>query len=248
MAFFADSAVSALIVVINITQLRDAQMLHTGHSLGGPTRAWTYRRRSCALLRPAEPIARVSRANGGDDRSATPATRSAPEMCAACPWTTRSIARGEPHLNAPPLGDGTQRPSTRNRRARSWPERMCLVNMKQRLRAGRNGASVHGAHARVLSSKVLTTGRGEKTPSTNQLSGAKPGVRSRPAVEPTRVWLPIIRCSWAGVEAWYHKNRGCCTDESEAFIAAGVPPEAFWVASRGWRPSCCLLWMPANGA
>src|SRR5919109_4781369 len=149
-----------------------------------------------------EPIARVSRANGGlIQRDARKAQR-ARDVLRAIP-VDELIARvdkaGELYMNATlPMGDGTQTPDefVRAQSASSGlPERMCRANMKKNAFVLAEMRNILTSLTRGLAFDVLTMGHGEErqVPISYQAQSPVVGLvlpSNSPGVH--TLWLPII--------------------------------------------------------
>ena len=116
-----------------------------------------------------EPIARVSRANGGliqrDARHAQRA-RDVLRSLSIDDLIDRAGRAGELYLNATlPIGDGTQSPDEfvhAQSASTGLPERMCRANMKKNGFVLAEMRQILTALTRGLNFDVLTTGRGEE--------------------------------------------------------------------------------------
>ncbi len=183
-----------------------------------------------------EPIASVSRANGGliqrDKRNAARA-REALRQFSIDDLVSRVGQAGELYMNATlPMGDGTQ---TADEFARAQsastglPERMCRANMKKNAFVLAEMRSILQSLTRGLSFDVLSAGYGEENgvPISYQpqspvvglvLPSNSPGVHT--------LWLPVIPLQVGLVlkpgpqEPWTPYRM------AEAFFAAGIPREA----------------------
>ena len=183
-----------------------------------------------------EPIARVSRANGGliqrDSRHAQRA-RDVLRASSIDELIERVGRAGELYMNGTlPIGDGTQSPDEfvhAQSASTGLPERMCRANMKK------NGFVLAQMHniltslTRGLDFEVLTTGRGEErgVPISYQIQSPVVGLvlpSNSPGVH--TLWLPVIPLQVGLVlkpgpqEPWTPYRM------AEAFFAAGVPREA----------------------
>jgi acyl-CoA reductase-like NAD-dependent aldehyde dehydrogenase len=183
-----------------------------------------------------EPIARISRANGGlVQRDMRKAWR-ARDVLRAIPvddLISRTKHAGELYANATlPMGDGTQTPDefVRAQSATTGiPERLCRANMKKNLFVLGEMQNILGSLTRGLSLEVLASGYGEErgVPISYQaqtpvlglvLPSNSPGVHT--------LWLPIIPMQLGLVikpgpqEPWTPYRM------AEAFFAAGIPREA----------------------
>ena len=183
-----------------------------------------------------EPIANVSRANGGlIQRDARKAAR-AREALREIPiddLIARVGAAGELYMNATlPMGDGTQTPDGFARAqsaSTGLPERMCRANMTKNAFVLAQMRSILTSLTRGLSFDVLSNGYGEErgVPISYQpqspvvglvLPSNSPGVHT--------LWLPVIPLQVGLVlkpgpqEPWTPYRM------AEAFFAAGIPREA----------------------
>jgi acyl-CoA reductase-like NAD-dependent aldehyde dehydrogenase len=183
-----------------------------------------------------EPIARVSRANGGliqrDSRHAQRA-RDLLRASSIDELIERVGRAGELYMNGTlPIGDGTQSPDEfvhAQSASTGLPERMCRANMKK------NGFVLAEMHniltslTRGLDFDVLTTGRGEErnVPISYQAESPVLGLvlpSNSPGVH--TLWLPVIPLQIGLVlkpgpqEPWTPYRM------AEAFAAAGIPREA----------------------
>jgi len=182
-----------------------------------------------------EPIARVSRANGGliqrDKRHAARA-REALRAFSIDELITRAGAAGDLYMNATlPMGDGTQTPDEFVRAqsaSTGLPERMCRANMKKNAFVLSEMRAILTSLTRGLSFDILSTGYGEErgVPISFQpqspvvglvLPSNSPGVHT--------LWLPVIPLQVGLVlkpgpqEPWTPYRM------AEAFFAAGIPRE-----------------------
>jgi len=183
-----------------------------------------------------EPIAKVSRANGGliqrDMRKGARA-RDVLREFSIDELVTRVGAAGDLYMNATlPMGDGTQS-ADEFARAQSastgLPERMCRANMKKNAFVLSEMRAILASLTRGLSLEVLSVGFGEENgvPISYQpqspvvglvLPSNSPGVHT--------LWLPVIPLQVGLVlkpgpqEPWTPYRM------AEAFFAAGIPREA----------------------
>ena len=137
-----------------------------------------------------EPIARVSRANGGliqrDARKAQRA-RDALREIPVDDLIARVGRAGELYMNATlPMGDGTQTPDEfvhAQSASTGLPERMCRANMKKNAFVlGRDAQHPRVADARALARRARDRARRGARRS-DQLPGSEPGARPGAAVE-----------------------------------------------------------------
>ena len=183
-----------------------------------------------------EPIARVSRANGGlIQRDMRKATR-AREALRAIPiddLIARAGRAGELYMNGElPTGDGTQTAEAFVRAqsaSTGLPERMCRANMKKNAFVLSEMRNVLTSLTRGLSFDVLTTGYGEEgeVPISYQAQSPVLGLvlpSNSPGVH--TLWLPILPLQVGLVlkpgpqEPWTPYRMAA------AFFEAGIPREA----------------------
>src|SRR3954465_10722465 len=183
-----------------------------------------------------EPIATVSRANGGlIQRDARKAQR-AREALRAIPieeLIARAARAGELYANATlPMGDGTQGPDEFVRAQSAspgLPEAMCRANMKKNMFVLAEMRRILENLTRGLSLDVLSSGYGEErgVPISFQVQSPVVGLvlpSNSPGVH--TLWLPIIPLQMGLVlkpgpqEPWTPYRM------TEAFFAAGIPREA----------------------
>jgi acyl-CoA reductase-like NAD-dependent aldehyde dehydrogenase len=183
-----------------------------------------------------EPIARVSRANGGliqrDIRKAARAREALRDV--SIPDLVERVGRaGELYANAElPMGDGTQTPDEFVRAqsgSTGLPERLCRANMKKNTFVLAEMGRILASLTRGLDLDVLTRGYGEErgVPVSFQaetpvlglvLPSNSPGVHT--------LWLPVVPMQIGLVlkpgpqEPWTPYRM------AEAFFAAGIPREA----------------------
>ena len=198
-----------------------------------------------------EPIARVSRANGGlIQRDMRKAAR-AREVLRDIPiddLIARAGKAGELYMNATlPMGDGTQSPDEFVRAqsaSTGLPERMCRANMKKNAFVLAEMRAILGALTRGLALDVLSTGHGEErgVPISFQAQSPVVGLvlpSNSPGVH--TLWLPVIPLQVGLVlkpgpqEPWTPYRM------AEAFFAAGVPREAIAVYPGGGDVGAAVL-------
>jgi acyl-CoA reductase-like NAD-dependent aldehyde dehydrogenase len=183
-----------------------------------------------------EPIATVSRANGGlIQRDARNAARAREALRAISIDELMAMAgrAGELYANATlPMGDGTQSPDEFVRAqsaSTGLPERMCRANMKKNLFVLSEMPRILESLTRGLSLDVLSTGYGEErgVPISYQLQSPVVGLvlpSNSPGVH--TLWLPIVPLQVGLMlkpgpqEPWTPYRM------TEAFYQAGVPREA----------------------
>ncbi len=198
-----------------------------------------------------EPIARVSRANGGligrDMRKA----QRAREVLREIPiddLIARVGAAGELYMNATlPMGDGTQSPDEFARAqsaSTGLPERMCRANMKKNGFVLAEMRRILTSLTRGLSFDVLSSGYGEErgVPISFQAQSPVLGLvlpSNSPGVH--TLWLPIIPMQIGLVlkpgpqEPWTPYRM------AEAFFQAGIPREAISVYPGGGDVGAAVL-------
>jgi acyl-CoA reductase-like NAD-dependent aldehyde dehydrogenase len=198
-----------------------------------------------------EPIAKVSRANGGligrDMRKA----HRAREALRAIPideLITRVGAAGELYMNATlPIGDGTQSPDEFARAqsaSTGLPERMCRANMKKNGFVLAEMRRILTSLTRGLSLDVLSSGHGEErgVPISYQAQSPVLGLvlpSNSPGVH--TLWLPIIPMQIGLVlkpgpqEPWTPYRM------AEAFFQAGIPREAISIYPGGGDVGAAVL-------
>ena len=183
-----------------------------------------------------EPIARVSRANGGliqrDMRKAGRA-REALRALSIDELIARVGRAGELYMSATlPMGDGSQTPEAfvhAQSASTGLPERMCLANMKKNAFVLAEMGAVLTSLTRGLAFDVLTTGYGEErqVPISYQAQSPVLGLvlpSNSPGVH--TLWLPIIPLQIGLVlkpgpqEPWTPYRMAA------AFFEAGIPREA----------------------
>jgi acyl-CoA reductase-like NAD-dependent aldehyde dehydrogenase len=183
-----------------------------------------------------EPIATVSRANGGlIQRDARKAARAREALRAMPIDQLIAMARraGELYANETlPMGDGTQSPDEfvhAQSASTGLPERMCRANMKKNLFVLSEMRRILESLTRGLSLEVLSTGYGQErgVPISYQVQSPVVGLvlpSNSPGVH--TLWLPIIPLQVGLVlkpgpqEPWTPYRM------TEAFYQAGVPREA----------------------
>jgi acyl-CoA reductase-like NAD-dependent aldehyde dehydrogenase len=198
-----------------------------------------------------EPIANVSRANGGlIQRDMRQAAR-AREVLRDIPiddLIARAGKAGELYMNATlPMGDGTQSPDEFVRAqsaSTGLPERMCRANMKKNAFVLAEMRAILSSLTRGLAFDVLSTGHGEErgVPISFQAQSPVVGLvlpSNSPGVH--TLWLPVIPLQVGLVlkpgpqEPWTPYRM------AEAFFAAGVPREAIAVYPGGGDVGAAVL-------
>src|SRR5262245_11517050 len=186
-----------------------------------------------------EPIAKVSRANGGliqrDKRKASRAREALREI-PIDDLIERAGRAGEFYMNATlPMGDGTQTPDefVRAQSATTGlPERMCRANMKKNAFVLTEMRSILTSLTRGLSFDVLSDGYGEErgVPISFQpqspvvglvLPSNSPGVHT--------LWLPVIPLQVGLVLKPRPEEPWTPYRMAEAFFQAGIPRETISV-------------------
>src|SRR6267142_3607918 len=198
-----------------------------------------------------EPIANVSRANGGlIQRDARKAQR-ARDVLRDIPiddLIARAGKAGELYMSATlPMGDGTQTPDEFVRAqsaSTGLPEQMCRANMKKNAFVLAEMRKILDTLTRGLSLDVLSAGHGEErgVPISFQVQSPVVGLvlpSNSPGVH--TLWLPIIPLQMGLVlkpgpqEPWTPYRM------AEAFFQAGVPREAISVYAGGGDVGAAVL-------
>src|SRR5580704_2137670 len=182
-----------------------------------------------------EPIARVSRANGGLIQRDMRKAQRARDVLREIPideLIARAGAAGELYMNATlPMGDGTQTPDEFVRAqsaSTGLPERMCRANMKKNGFVLAQMRNILTSLTRELDFDVLSSGHGEErgVPVSYQAQSPVVGLvlpSNSPGVH--TLWLPVIPLQIGLVlkpgpqEPWTPYRM------AEAFFQAGVPRE-----------------------
>jgi acyl-CoA reductase-like NAD-dependent aldehyde dehydrogenase len=183
-----------------------------------------------------EPIAQVSRANGGLIQRDMRKAHRAREVLREIPieeLLTRAGAAGDLYMSATlPMGDGTQSPDEFVRAqsaSTGLPERLCRANMKKNQFVLREMRNILTSLTRGLSLDVLSKGYGEErgVPISFQAESPVLGLvlpSNSPGVH--TLWLPIIPMQIGLVlkpgpqEPWTPYRMAA------AFFQAGIPPDA----------------------
>ena len=186
-----------------------------------------------------QPIARVSRANGGMIQRDMRKAQRARDLLREIPMDelmTRVGAAGELYTNATlPMGDGTQTPDEFVRAqsaSTGLPERMCRANMKKNAFVLAEMRNILTSLTRGLEFDVLSRGHGDErgVPVSYQAQSPVVGLvlpSNSPGVH--TLWLPVIPLQIGLVlkpgpqEPWTPYRM------AEAFFAAGIPREAISV-------------------
>jgi acyl-CoA reductase-like NAD-dependent aldehyde dehydrogenase len=187
-------------------------------------------------FRTGEPIARVSRANGGlIQRDVRRAARAREALRAIAPGELVERVRraGELYTHAAlPMGDGTQTPDEFVRAqsgSTGIPERLCRANMKKNLFVLSEMGRILESLTRGLDLEVLARGWGEErgVPVSYQAASPVLGLvlpSNSPGVH--TLWLPVVPMQIGLVlkpgpqEPWTPYRM------AEAFFQAGIPREA----------------------
>ena len=198
-----------------------------------------------------EPIANVSRANGGlIQRDMRKAAR-ARDLLREIPiddLIARAGKAGELYINATlPIGDGSQSPdefAKAQSASTGLPERMCLANMKKNAFVLAEMRAILTSLTRGLALDILSTGHGEErgVPISFQAQSPVVGLvlpSNSPGVH--TLWLPVIPLQIGLVlkpgpqEPWTPYRM------AEAFFQAGVPREAISVYPGGGDVGAAVL-------
>jgi len=198
-----------------------------------------------------EPIASVSRANGGliqrDMRKAARA-RDVLREIPIDDLIARAGKAGELYMNATlPMGDGSQSPdefAKAQSASTGLPERMCRANMKKNAFVLAEMRRILDSLTRGLALDVLSTGRGEErgVPISFQAQSPVVGLvlpSNSPGVH--TLWLPVIPLQIGLVlkpgpqEPWTPYRM------TEAFYQAGIPREAISVYPGGGDVGAAVL-------
>jgi acyl-CoA reductase-like NAD-dependent aldehyde dehydrogenase len=198
-----------------------------------------------------EPIAKVSRANGGligrDVRKA-PRARDALREIPIGDLIERAGRAGELYMSATlPMGDGSQSPDEFVRAqsaSTGLPERMCRANMKKNAFVLSEMRSILESLTRGLSLEILSTGIGEErgVPVSYQAQSPVLGLvlpSNSPGVH--TLWMPIIPMQVGLVlkpgpqEPWTPYRMFA------AFTGAGIPPEAISIYPGGADVGAAVL-------
>jgi acyl-CoA reductase-like NAD-dependent aldehyde dehydrogenase len=198
-----------------------------------------------------EPIANVSRANGGliqrDMRKAARA-RDVLREIPIDDLIARAGKAGELYMNATlPMGDGSQSPeefAKAQSASTGLPERMCRANMKKNAFVLAEMRAILTSLTRGLALDILSTGHGEErgVPISFQAQSPVVGLvlpSNSPGVH--TLWLPVIPLQVGLVlkpgpqEPWTPYRM------AEAFFQAGVPREAISVYPGGGDVGAAVL-------
>ncbi len=183
-----------------------------------------------------EPIAKVSRANGGLIQRDMRKAHRAREVLREIPideLIARVATAGELYANAElPMGDGTQNPDEFVRAqsaSTGLPERLCRGNMKKNMFVLSEMRRILTSLTRGLSLDVLTTGYGEErgVPISYQAQSPVLGLvlpSNSPGVH--TLWLPIIPLQIGLVLKPGPQEPWTPFRMAEAFFQAGIPREA----------------------
>jgi acyl-CoA reductase-like NAD-dependent aldehyde dehydrogenase len=198
-----------------------------------------------------EPVATISRANGGllqrDMRKADDARRALRQI-PIDDLIARVGAAGEAYMNGPlPMGDGAQTPDefVRAQSATTGlPEHMCRANMKKNAFVLSHMRDILTSLTRGLPFEVLSTGHGVErdVPISYQAQSPVLGLvlpSNSPGVH--TLWMPIIPMQIGLVlkpgpqEPWTPYRM------AEAFFAAGIPREAIGIYPGGADVGAAVL-------
>jgi acyl-CoA reductase-like NAD-dependent aldehyde dehydrogenase len=183
-----------------------------------------------------EPIAKVSRANGGIIQRDMRKAHRAREVLREIPideLIARAATAGELYANAElPMGDGTQTPDQfvhAQSASTGLPERLCRGNMKKNLFVLSEMRRILTSLTRGLDLDVLTSGFGEErgVPISYQAQSPVLGLvlpSNSPGVH--TLWLPIIPMQIGLVLKPGPQEPWTPFRMAEAFFHAGIPREA----------------------
>jgi acyl-CoA reductase-like NAD-dependent aldehyde dehydrogenase len=198
-----------------------------------------------------EPIANVSRANGGLIQRDLRKAQRARDVLREIPiddLIARVGAAGELYMNATlPMGDGTQTPDEFVRAqsaSTGLPERMCRANMKKNAFVLAQMRAILTSLTRGLALDILSSGHGEErgVPISYQVQSPVVGLvlpSNSPGVH--TLWLPVIPLQIGLVlkpgpqEPWTPYRM------AEAFFQAGIPREAISVYPGGGDVGAAVL-------
>src|SRR6185295_4955248 len=198
-----------------------------------------------------EPIAKVSRANGGVIQRDMRKAARARDVLREIPiddLIARVCVAGDLYMNASlPIGDGTQTPEEFARAqsaSTGLPERMCRANMKKNAFVLAEMRRILDSLTRGLALDVLSTGHGEErgVPISFQAQSPVVGLvlpSNSPGVH--TLWLPVIPLQIGLVlkpgpqEPWTPYRM------AEAFFQAGIPREAISVYPGGGDVGAAVL-------
>ncbi len=184
----------------------------------------------------AEPIAKVSRANGGMIQRDMRKAQRAREVLREIPINdliARCATAGELYANANlPMGDGTQSPDEfvhAQSATTGLPERLCRANMKKNMFVLSEMRRILTSLTRGLDLDVLTRGFGEErgVPISYQVQSPVLGLvlpSNSPGVH--TLWLPIIPMQIGLVLKPGPQEPWTPFRMAEAFFQAGIPREA----------------------
>jgi acyl-CoA reductase-like NAD-dependent aldehyde dehydrogenase len=187
-------------------------------------------------FRTGEPIARVSRANGGMIQRDMRKAARAREVLREIPideLIARAATAGELYANADlPMGDGTQTPDAfvhAQSATTGLPERLCRANMKKNMFVLTEMRRILTSLTRGLDLDVLTRGFGEErgVPISYQVQSPVLGLvlpSNSPGVH--TLWLPIIPMQIGLVLKPGPQEPWTPFRMAEAFFQAGIPREA----------------------
>ena len=184
----------------------------------------------------AEPIAKVSRANGGMIQRDMRKAQRARDVLREIPINdliARCATAGELYANANlPMGDGTQTPDDfvhAQSATTGLPERLCRANMKKNMFVLSEMRRILTSLTRGLDLDVLTRGFGEErgVPISYQVQSPVLGLvlpSNSPGVH--TLWLPIIPMQIGLVLKPGPQEPWTPFRMAEAFFQAGIPREA----------------------
>ncbi len=198
-----------------------------------------------------EPIAKVSRANGGliqrDARKAQRA-RDALREIPIDDLIARAGKAGELYMNATlPMGDGTQTPDEfvhAQSASTGLPERMCRANMKKNAFVLGEMRNILESLTRGLSLDVLSTGKGEErgVPISYQAQSPVLGLvlpSNSPGVH--ALWMPIIPMQIGLVLKPGPQEPWTPFRMAAAFAEAGIPKAAISIYPGGADVGAAVL-------
>ena len=198
-----------------------------------------------------EPIANVSRANGGLIQRDLRHAQRARDLLRAMPideLITRAGAAGDLYMHATlPMGDGTQTPDefVRAQSATTGlPERMCRANMKKNAFVLAEMRAILTSLTRGLALDILSRGYGEErgVPLSYQAQSPVVGLvlpSNSPGVH--TLWLPVIPLQIGLVLKPGPQEPWTPFRMAAAFVQAGIPPESISVYPGGGDVGAAVL-------
>jgi acyl-CoA reductase-like NAD-dependent aldehyde dehydrogenase len=198
-----------------------------------------------------EPIANVSRANGGLIQRDLRKAQRARDVLREIPiddLIARVGAAGELYMNATlPMGDGTQTPDEFVRAqsaSTGLPERMCRANMKKNAFVLAEMRAILTSLTRGLAFDILSRGHGEErgVPIGYQAQSPVVGLvlpSNSPGVH--TLWLPVIPLQIGLVLKPGPQEPWTPYRVAEAFFQAGIPREAISVYPGGGDVGAAVL-------